>query len=84
MELEWITLEDGQLHQPMPKQPPARQELLPAWKQVIMESRQEQTASLLLIAMSKQRRTALEQQVEVARKQRFAFLDRWPNFLSKD
>lgn len=45
MELAWMTATDGQPQQTIPEQPPVCMELLPAWKQVIMESRQAQTAS---------------------------------------
>ena len=82
MELWWITSTDGQSLQTAQEQPPVRMELLPVWKQVIMESRQAQTASVLLIGLLKRKRTALEQQVAISRQQRFVLSDRWPSLQS--
>jgi len=79
MELLWITPTDGE--RPTLEQTPVHMELLPAWKQLIMESRQLQTASVLLIAESKRQRAALKQQVAVSRQQQIALFDRWFSFI---
>lgn len=81
MELGWITPSDGQLLQTITEQPPVRMELLPEWKQVIIESRQEQTTAVLLIAQLKRQRAALEEQVAVVRQKRCMLFDRWPSLL---
>ena len=81
MELWWITPTEGQRPKTTREQTPVHLEHLPAWKQLIMESRQLQTASVLLIAESKRQRAALKQQVAVSRQQQIALFDRWFSFI---
>ncbi len=58
------------------EQTPVHLEHLPAWKQLIMESRQVQTVSMHLMAESKRQRAALRQQVTELRQQRWVLFDR--------
>ena len=76
MELWRTTPSEGQLPKTTREQPPVHLEQLPAWKQLIMESRQVQTISMHLMAESKRQRAALKQQVTELRQQRWVILDR--------
>ena len=76
MELWWTTPSEGQLPKTTREQTPIHLEHLPAWKQLIMESRQVQTVSMHLMAESKRQRAALKQQVTELRQQRWVIFDR--------
>ena len=76
MELWWTTPTEGQLPKTTREQMPVQLDHLPAWKQLIMESRQVQTVSMHLMAESKRQRAALRQQVTELRQQRWVLFDR--------
>ena len=82
MELWWITPTDGQQPQATQEQTPVHMERLPAWKQLIMESRQVQTVSMHLMAESKRNRAVLKQKITELRQQQRAILDRESSLLS--
>ena len=76
MELWWITPTEGQRPKTTREQTPVHLEHLPAWKQLILESRQVQTVSMHLMAESKRQRATLRQQITELRQQRWVLFDR--------
>ena len=55
------------LSPPPAERMPVRMELLPAWKQVMMESRQTQTAAELLMVQSKKRIATAKRRIVLVR-----------------
>ena len=76
MELWWTTPTEGQLPKTTREQTPVQLDHLPAWKQLIMESRQVQTVSMHLMAESKRQRAALQQQITELRQQQWVLFER--------
>ena len=63
MELWWTTPTEGQLPKTTREQTPVQLEHLPAWKQLIMESRQVQTVADLVMAQSQRQITTAKRRI---------------------
>ncbi len=68
------------LSPPPAERMPVRMELLPAWKQVMMESRQTQTAAELLMVQSKKRIATAKRRIVLVRLLRNRLRDSYPGF----